>query len=437
MPFEASLPARRKVAVIGGGISGLGAARLLSQGCQVTLFESGKRLGGHARTIVAGKNGDQPVDTGFIVFNYANYPLLTKMFDDLNVPVTKSDMSFGASVRGGRMEYGLTNLRAVFAQLRNAADPRFIGMLRDVLRFNARALETSQKPGMTIGGLLDALGTGVWFRDYYLLPLSGAIWSTPKQKILDFPAEAMIRFFDNHALLSHKGQHQWHTVQGGSIQYVERLEAALRNTGVEIRLGCPVQAIRRTMRGPQIRTHGQSWKTFDEVVLATHSDDSLKMLIDPTVAEQNALSAIRYQPNTVTLHADHSVMPRNTRAWASWNYREGVGRVGDALDLTYWMNRLQPIPQNDPMFVTLNATRPVNPRLIYDEVTLRHPVYDAQAFAGQREMARLNGDRNTWFCGAWMRNGFHEDGLASAVDVAEQIGKNLRVPSLGTTPMDD
>lgn len=421
MPFEANAPTRRRIAVIGGGISGLGAARLLSRDHSVTLFEANSRLGGHARTIVAGKRGDQPVDTGFIVFNYANYPLLTQMFDELDVPVTKSDMSFGASVRGGRLEYGLTNLRSVFAQLRNAADPRFLRMLRDVMRFNARALETSKTPGMTIGGLLDALGTGDWFRDYYLLPLSGAIWSTPKQKILDFPAEAMIRFFENHALLSHTGQHQWYTVEGGSREYVTRVETALRNSGAELRLGCPVQSVRRTMTGPEVRTEGHGWEAFDEVILATHSDDSLALLADPTVDEQSALSNIRYQPNTVTLHADPAVMPSNRRAWASWNYREAQGQVGDALDLTYWMNRLQPIPQDDPMFVTLNATRKIDPALIYDEVTLRHPVYDTEAFAAQKDIARINGDRNTWYCGAWRRNGFHEDGLASAVDVVEAL----------------
>ncbi|WP_407491705.1 NAD(P)/FAD-dependent oxidoreductase [Pseudooceanicola sp. MF1-13] len=421
MPFEALPPSRRRVAVVGGGISGLGAARLLSEDYDVTLIEAAPRLGGHARTIVAGKRGDQPVDTGFIVFNYANYPLLTKMFDDLDVPVAKSDMSFGASVRGGRMEYGLSDLRAVFAQMRNIADPRFIRMLRDVMRFNANALKASKQPGMTIGDLLDVLGTGVWFRDYYLLPLSGAIWSTPKQKILDFPAEAMIRFFENHALLSHTGQHQWYTVQGGSREYVTRVEAALRTSGVSIRLGTPVQGIRRTMTGPEVRTEGHGWESFDEVVLATHSDDSLALLTDPSVAEQSALSNIKYQPNTVTLHADPSVMPSRRRAWASWNYREADGKMGDDLDLTYWMNRLQPIPQDDPMFVTLNATQKIDPFLIYDEVTLRHPVYDTAAFEAQDKVARLNGEQNTWYCGAWRRNGFHEDGLASAVDTVEAL----------------
>lgn len=421
MPFEAPAPTRRRIAVIGAGISGLGAARMLSGSHDVTLIEAAPRLGGHARTVVAGKRGDQPVDTGFIVFNYANYPLLTRLFDDLGVPVAKSDMSFGASVRGGRMEYGLSNLRAVFAQLKNAANPRFIGMLRDVMRFNATALATAQEPGMTIRGLLDALGTGVWFRDYYLLPLSGAIWSTPKEQILDFPARAMMQFFENHALLHHTGQHQWHTVQGGSVQYVDRLAAALTRDGVSIRLSTPVQGIRRTLTGPEVKTMGAGWEAFDDVVLATHSDDSLSLLADPTVQEKAALSDIRYQPNEVVLHCDDAVMPRNHRAWASWNYREAEGRIGDSIDLTYWMNRLQPIPKDDPLFVTLNATRRIDPAKIYDSVTLRHPVYDLAALHAQDEMRRINGQHNTWYCGAWMRNGFHEDGLASAAEVVEAM----------------
>jgi predicted NAD/FAD-binding protein len=421
MPFEANSRPPRRIAVIGGGISGLGAARLLSRTDTVTLFEAAPRLGGHARTVLAGKRGDQPVDTGFIVFNHANYPLLTKMFDELDVPVVNSDMSFGASVRGGKMEYGLANMRAVFAQMRNIANPRFIGMLRDVARFNSRALATAQDPNMTIRGLLETLGTGAWFRDYYLLPLSGAIWSTPKEKILDFPARAMMQFFENHALLHHSGQHQWLTVEGGSVQYVTRLTTALERSGVDIRLSAPVQGVRRTMTGAEVKTEGHGWENFDEVVLAAHSDDSLALLADPNPREKAALSDIRYQPNDVVLHCDEAVMPRNRHAWASWNYRETDGRVGDSIDLTYWMNRLQPIPKDDPLFVTLNATRRINPAKIYDQVTMRHPVYDIAALNAQDTMRRINGQNHTWFCGAWMRNGFHEDGLASAADVVDAM----------------
>ena len=227
MPFEA-LPVgndgsqRPRIAVIGGGISGMGAAHMLAPDHDVTLFEANNRLGGHARTVMAGKNGDQPVDTGFIVFNYANYPHMAALFQELDVPVIKSNMSFGASIDGGRFEYALTSLDALFAQRSNIANPKFLGMVRDILRFNKHALTVAQDQSLTLGDFLQKLGTGAWFRDYYLLPLSGAIWSTPTEKVMDFPAHALIQFFENHALLSTTGQHQWYTVDGGSTQYVQR-----------------------------------------------------------------------------------------------------------------------------------------------------------------------------------------------------------------------
>lgn len=421
MPFDAPTPAPRRIAVIGGGISGMAAARLLGRRHRVALFEAAPRLGGHARTVLAGKRGDQPVDTGFIVFNHANYPHLTALFDALDVPVVKSDMSFGASFDGGRFEYGLRNLRAVFAQKRNLANPRFVGMLRDVLRFNARALEAAEEPDLTIGEMLERLGTGAWFRDRYILPLSGAIWSTPCARIMDFPARALVRFFDNHALLSHTGQHQWYTVKGGSGEYVRRLQAALEAQGVELRLGAAVAGVRRSGIGAEVRAKGGAWEAFDEVVFATHSDDTLALLADASPQERAALSAVRYQPNEAVLHADTSLMPRRRAAWASWVYTEERGKGGDRIDLTYWMNSLQPIPRDDPMFVTLNTSRPIREELIYDSVTFRHPVYDHAALKAQDRIRALNGARGTWFCGAWMRNGFHEDGFASAVEVAEAM----------------
>jgi len=421
MPFETAAGAPRRIAVIGAGISGLGAAHLLATDHRVTLFEAEGRLGGHARTVLAGRRGDQPVDTGFIVFNHVNYPHLTDLFRELGVPVAKSDMSFGASLDGGRFEYGLRNLRAVVAQPSNLLNPKFLGMMRDVLKFNARALEVAQDPRMTIGEFLRALGTGDWFRDRYLLPLSGAIWSTPTRGILEFPAQAMIRFFENHALLSHTGQHQWYTVEGGSIEYVRRLEQALARQGVTIRKGAPVEAVRRNEAGVELRARGAEWQHFDEVIFATHSDDTLAMIADPTPQERAALGAIGYQPNEAVLHADTNLMPKRRAAWASWVYTEETGRRSDRIDLTYWMNSLQPIPESDPLFVTLNSQREIRPDLIYDTVTFRHPVYDLAALEAQQTLRQMNGLNRTWFCGAWMKNGFHEDGLASAVDVAEAM----------------
>ena len=416
MPFETANAPARRIAVIGGGISGMAAAHLLAQDNAVVLFEAEPRLGGHARTVMAGKRGDQPVDTGFIVFNKANYPNLVGLFDQLNVPIAPSKMSFGASIGGGWLEYGLATASSLFAQPANAVSPRFLRMCRDILHFNAKATATVT-PGMTLRDLLAALGTGDWFRDYYILPISGAIWSTPSQGVLDFPAAALIRFFQNHALMSVSGQHQWYTVQGGSVQYVSRLQTALVQHGVDLRLGSAVAAVRRAEGGVMLRVHGGDWDSYDEVVFATHSDDTLRMLSDASPSERAALSAVRYQSNQAVLHADASQMPKRRRAWASWVYTEPAGPRPDRIDLTYWMNSLQPIPMDDPLFVTLNANRPIREDLIHDVVTFRHPVYDHAALSAQARIREMNGQSGTWFCGAWMRDGFHEDGFASAVDV--------------------
>ncbi|RUS60128.1 FAD-dependent oxidoreductase [Pseudorhodobacter sp. E13] len=421
MPLETTAAATRRIAVIGGGISGMAAAHLLSRDHQVVLFEAEKRLGGHARTVLAGKRGDQPVDTGFIVFNHVNYPNLVGLFEKLGVPTAKSDMSFGASIGGGRFEYGFRDWAGLVAQKSNIVNPRYWGMLRDIMRFNARAEELAGDGSMTIRDLLAALGAGDWFRDYYLLPLSGAIWSTPTQGILDFPARAMIDFFKNHALLGVTGQHQWYTVQGGSIEYVRRVQAALETAGVDLRLGAPVAGVRRAAGQVFVRGTGAEWEAFDEVIFATHSDDTLRLLEDPTAFETAQLGAIRYQPNDVVLHSDAAMMPKRRAAWASWVYVEGAGPRPDRIDLTYWMNSLQPIPMDDPLFVTLNANKPIREALIHDQVTFRHPVYDLGALEAQRAIRASNGSNGTWFCGAWMRNGFHEDGFASAVDVVDAL----------------
>lgn len=418
MPFEIFGQPSRRIAVVGGGISGMAAAYLLSDQNAVTLFEAEPRLGGHARTLIAGKRGDQPVDTGFIVFNKVNYPNLLALFDTLQVPVAASDMGFGASFGGGRLEYALRSLNALFAQRRNALSPKFLRMVRDILHFNANAEAAAMGTTLTIGGLLEKLGTSDAFRDHYITPISGAIWSTPVEGILDFPAEAMIRFFKNHALLQATGQHQWFTVQGGSVEYVRRLQAHLVRQGTEIRTAAPVAAIRREANGVMLRAHGGEWEFYDDVVMATHSDDTLAMLTDASPAERAALSAVRYQPNEAILHADPLVMPKSKRAWASWVYVEPEGQPKpDRIALTYWMNSLQPIPKDDPLFVTLNSRAPINEALIHDVTTFRHPVFDNAALQAQGAIRAMNGARNTWFCGAWMKNGFHEDGFASAVDV--------------------
>ena len=411
----------KKIAVVGGGISGLGAAYALSNTYKVTLFEAETRLGGHARTVFSGKSGQQPVDTGFIVFNYPNYPELSQLFSELNVPIAKSDMSFGASLKSGKIEYALRNFDAIFAQRKNLLNPQFVKMVWDINKFNTIGLTVADDESLTIGQFLKRLKTGDWFRDYYLLPLSGAIWSTPTEKILDFPAYAMLQFFKNHALLSRSGQHQWYTVKGGSREYVSRLENVLAQKQVEIRVNTPVASVTRHATGVVVKTYCSEPQTFDEVVFATHSDDTLALLSDPSKIEERNLASIKYQDNEVVLHSDVSVMPKLYKCWSSWVYTERKDKSTDKIDLTYWMNSLQPIPLDDPLFVTLNSTQNIDQNKIHDQVTMRHPVYDLGVLSVQKDISLNNGDNRTWFSGAWMKNGFHEDGLSSGLDVARSI----------------
>jgi len=427
MAFDLTKGAQLRIAIIGGGISGLAAAWLLARDHRVTLFEAEPRLGGHARTVTAGRHGDQPVDTGFIVFNYTNYPHLTGLFRDLDVPVIRSDMSFGVSLDGGRLEYALRSANSLFGQRRNLIDPGFYGMIGDILRFNAGAeAAVAAAPDLTIGELLGQMRLSARFRDGYLFPFCGAIWSTPDQGIAAFPAVALVRFMRNHGLMSKGQHHQWWTVEGGSVSYVSRLATALSRAGVELRTGAPVRAVARKDRGVQIRAEGGTDETFDHVILATHPDQALRLLADADAEERAALSAIRFQPNRTVLHADPRVMPHRRRCWSSWVSRGDTGT--GAVDVSYWMNRLQSIPEEDLLFVSLNPTQPIDDRLIYDEVTFHHPVFDTAAHSAQTRIAASQGRRNTWFAGAWLRNGFHEDGFASAWRVARRLPR-ARVPA--------
>ncbi|KIC25483.1 MULTISPECIES: NAD(P)/FAD-dependent oxidoreductase [unclassified Leisingera] len=405
---------RRKIAIVGGGISGLSAAYYLSERHDVTLFEAAPRLGGHARTVLAGKNGDQPVDTGFIVFNYATYPYLTRLFRELDVPVIKSEMSFCASIDDGRLEYGLNNLRMLAAQKLNLVRPQFHKMVADIVRFGKRAEAAATDDNKTIGELVEELGLGSWFRNHYLMPMCGAIWSTPATDVDAFPAKSLVRFFRNHALLAGTGKHQWWTVKGGSIEYVRRLEAALVARGCEIRTGSPVEQVTRQAGCVSVQAQGADPRLFDDIILACHSDQALSILgADATPAEAAALGAIRYQPNTAVLHCDSGQMPKRRSCWSSWAYRSQDGGVG----VTYWMNRLQSIPESDPLFVTLNPTRPIPAGKVYDTVEFSHPVFDKAALRAQRQIRTIQGQNNTWFAGAYNRHGFHEDGIASAMRI--------------------
>ena len=411
---------RKRIAIVGGGISGLSAAYYLSPNHDVTLFEAAPRLGGHARTVLAGRNGDQPVDTGFIVFNYVTYPYLTRLFRDLDVPVIKSEMSFAASIDNGRIEYGLNNLGSILAQKRNLLRPAYYRMIADIVRFGKEAEGAADDDRKTIGDLVDELRLGNWFRDNYLMPMCGAIWSTPSDDVGRFPARSLVRFFRNHALLAGCGKHQWWTVKGGSIEYVRRVEAALLRRGCKIRTGQPVTGIARFPFGVTVQAAGGDDEDFDEVIFACHSDQALGILRGgATAAEAAALGSVRYQPNRAILHRDAGQMPKRRASWASWAYRSQDGAAG----VTYWMNRLQNIPDSDPLFVTLNPSRDIPHEDIYDEVVFSHPVFDGAALRAQDMIRAMQGENHTWFAGAYNRYGFHEDGIASAMRVVRMINQ--------------
>ncbi|MEY4878975.1 MAG: hypothetical protein RJB62_444 [Pseudomonadota bacterium] len=399
----------------------MGAAYLLQPHHEITVYEKAPRIGGHTRTLTVVHSGTEiPVDTGFIVYNERNYPLLTALFQHLDVPTHKSDMTFAATIGDGWLEWGAKNLDTVFAQRRNLVRPHFYRLLRDVMRFNAVALDTAKKhPRITLQDLIDRLGLGDWFRRYYLLPMAGAIWSCPPSQMLAFPALAFLRFFENHGLLSASGQPQWRTVTGGAQEYVRRLTHSFSS---RVRTDCGAVEIRRSERGVRVRDSRGNEELYDHVVFASHADETLALLKDAGNDERAALSAFQYQENRAVLHKDSSVMPKRKKCWASWVYHANVETSEPAIAVSYWMNKLQGIDQRFPLFVTLNPKRDFSKTDVFDEHVFHHPVFDTAALDAQVHMKALQGQRNTWYCGAYMRNGFHEDGLSSAVDVALRLG---------------
>ena len=413
--------ARRRIAVIGAGISGLGAAWLLSRAHDVVLFEAADRPGGHARTIrVRIGSREIAVDTGFIVFNRVNYPNLCRLFERLDVPLMKSDMSFAVSVDDGAIEYSGRNVRALLAQPANAARPAFWRMLRDIAVFNRTALgDCADNPDLTLGELIRRRGLGTWFERYYLLPMSGAIWSTPRLRMLDFPASVLTRFFANHGLLSLTGHHRWWTVSGGSQTYVSRMSAEME---ADLRLRAPVEAVTRGPGGIHVRAAGQEAERFDSVVLACHADTTLSLLKDCSANERRVLGGIRFRRNRIVLHTDARSMPRRRACWSSWVYLATSHGNEDQASVTYWMNSLQGIRRDTPLFATLNPPKPIDDATILDEHAFDHPQYDFDAMAAQAALPSIQGVTGTWYCGAWTGTGFHEDGLASAVAVARRLG---------------
>ncbi len=422
-PFDLAKGRPQKIAVIGSGISGSAAAWALAQNHHVKLFERASRFGGHTATVDIDYDGTPiSVDTGFIVYNTLNYPLLTKLFAELGTETRDSDMSFSLSLDGGKLEWSGDSLFTVFAQRKNLISPSFLWMLKDVLRFNTQCL-TDRASGycdaITIGDYLAQRKYSAVFRDNYLIPMSAAIWSTPRIKMLDFPARTFIDFFANHRLIN-QDRPLWRTVTGGSRHYLAKL---LERLGEKAVLNSPVKTISRNDNGVSVTVDGQSSEHFDHVVIASHSDQALRMLADADAGEKKILGAVAYGPNRVVLHRDASLMPKNKKCWTSWNALRS-SEQGDekTISLTYWMNRLQGIDPAKPLFVSLNPVHEPKADLVFGEWAFEHPLFDLGAIEAQNNLSTIQGVRRTWFAGAWTKYGFHEDGLRSGLDVARALG---------------
>ena len=419
------LPPGQRVAVVGAGIAGLASAYLLARRHRVTLFEAADYLGGHTHTVDVRVEGiDAPVDTGFLVFNDRTYPNLIALFDELGVVSHRSDMSFSVSVDGGRLEWAGTNLNTVFAQRRNVLSPTFLGMLRDILRFNAAAdrhLETASRDRCSVGELLAAEGYGAPFQHHSLLPMAAAIWSSAARDILQFPAATFLRFCLNHALLQVNSRPPWRTVLGGGRTYVTRIAATLD----DIRLNTPVRGIRRDADGVTVMTDAAGPARFDAVVLAGHAPASLQLLDDADAQERGVLGTVRYQRNVAVLHTDPALLPRRRRVWSAWNYLSGHAGQRDGRQpvcVSYLINQLQPLPFRTPVVVTLNPVPEPAPDTVLGRYDYAHPLLDLAAVDAQQRLPALQGRRRTWFAGAWTGYGFHEDGLKSALRVARDFG---------------
>jgi uncharacterized protein len=435
----------KRVAVIGSGIAGLGVAHALAAECQLTLFEAGRHFGGHANTLDVTLGGvTHGVDTGFLVFNERTYPNLIQLFADLGVATAPSEMSFSVQSRQDGLEWSGSNLATVFAQPGNLFKPRFLGMLAELLRFNRLTSALAERNedaelNQAIGDFLDRHRFGSAFRDWYFMPMIGCIWSCPTDQMLRFPIGTMIRFCHNHGLIQVANRPRWHTVAGGSRQYVRRMLKSVPDA----RLATPVLSVRRLPSAPGMGpgqagvlvSTARGSERFDEVVLACHSDQSLALLADATADERRVLGAIRYHPNRAVLHTDSAVLPQRPRAWAAWNYARAAdqGHEQAAVCLHYLINKLQPLPWSQPVVVSLNpdpAHAPA-PEKVLAQIDYAHPVFDQAAVAAQVELPTIQGHSHLWFAGAWTRYGFHEDGLMSALAVVDGLRARWRGQAAG------
>ncbi|HTI03564.1 MAG TPA: FAD-dependent oxidoreductase [Acidisoma sp.] len=411
------------IAVVGSGIAGLSAAWLLSRGHRVTLYEGASRFGGHSNTVAVPEvAGRMAIDTGFIVFNEKTYPNLTALFRHLKVETQPSEMSFSVSRDGGKFEYSGGDLKGLLAQPQNLLRPRFWSMLRDLLRFYAQApreMEQLEAEGTSVGSYLTERGYGAAFREDHLLPMASAIWSTPTAQIGEYPAGAFLRFCTNHGLLQITGRPVWRTVTGGSSTYVYRMLGEVSGRIHNDRRICRVT---RCPDGVRLLDESGEEARHDHVVIATHAHQARAMLADTDGQESALLGAFGTTSNTAVLHTDESLMPRRRRAWAAWNFCDQPGRGEGAPFLTYWMNRLQNLPSARNYFVTINPPRPPAPGTLLHTDHYSHPLFKAASIAAQKRLWEIQGQRRTWFCGAWFGAGFHEDGLQAGLAVAEALG---------------
>lgn len=419
---------QRNIAVIGSGVSGLTAAYMLSRRHGVTLFEAGEQIGGHTATksVRLGQTEYQ-VDTGFIVFNDRTYPNFIKLLSHLGVSSQATEMGFSVTCPETGFEYSGSGIKGLFAQRRNLLRPRFLKMLTEVVRFNRACTqaynENSIENDLTLGEYLQREGYSEFFQRYYILPMVSAIWSSGLAGAASMPLLFFVRFFHNHGLLTITNQPQWYTVKGGSKAYLAPITRQFRDM---VRTGCPVVSVRRMDEGGvQVITEKFGEEHFDEVVIACHSDQALKLLVDPSEEEYEILSAIPYQSNSVVLHTDTSVLPRAKGAWASWNYRMGGAAVENRAVLTYNMNMLQSLDAPETLCVSVNASAEIDPNKILGRYSYSHPVFNRASITAQQGWAKISGKRNTHFCGAYWRNGFHEDGVVSGLRVAAALGEEF------------
>lgn len=429
-----------RIAIVGAGISGNLAARLLATRHEVRLFEASNYAGGHTHTVdVPTADGPVPVDTGFMVFNRRTYPNFCRMLELLEVESQPTDMSFSVQCKLTGLEYSGSTINGLLAQRGNLLRPRFYRLIRDILRFNrageAQVANEAAGADMTLGDFLSRHRLGSEVRQWYLIPLLAAIWSAAPTSVESLPARFILGFMHNHGLMKIHDRPQWRTITGGAKRYVEKLLAPLANC---VQLATPASRIERHRQGVTVCTAAGTKDHFDAVVLATHADQSLELIADPTKPEREILRAFPYQTNMAVLHADSTQMPRRRRAWASWNYQIPARPAGAPISpktasVTYHLNRLQKLPTADPVFVTLNPTTTIAPEKVYRAIAYQHPAYSLQSVAGQQRWREINGQQHTWYCGAYWGYGFHEDGVNSALRVAADFG--LTIDALADSPL--